>query len=49
MPEHLDILDFYNLFLKFSILPCVLYDRITRLKQQVFAGELAGVLIGSEY
>jgi hypothetical protein len=46
MPEHLDILDFYTFFLKFFMRPCVLYGRITRLKQQVFAGELTGTLIG---
>ncbi len=46
MPEHLDILDFYALFLKFFIRLRVLYGRITRLKQQAFAYKLAGVLIG---
>jgi len=46
MPEHLDIFDFYTLFLKFFIRLRVLYGRITRPKQQVSAGELAGVLIG---
>jgi hypothetical protein len=44
MPEHLDILDFYTLFLKFFMLPCVLYGRIARPKQQAFAGELVGML-----
>jgi len=44
MPEHLDILDFYTLFLNFFIRFRVLYGRITRPKQQAFAGELAGVL-----
>jgi hypothetical protein len=47
MPEHLDILYFYTLFLKFFIRLCVLYGRITGLKWQVFTGELTGVLIGS--
>jgi hypothetical protein len=44
MPEHLDILDYYTLFLKFFVRPCVLYGRITRPKQQAFVGEIAGVL-----
>ena len=46
MLERLYILDFYTLFLKFFIRLCVLYGRIARLKWQVFAGELAGILTG---
>jgi len=44
MPEHLDIFDFYTLFLKLFMWPCVLYGRITRQKQQVFTDGLAGML-----
>ena len=44
VPKHLDIFDFYTLFLKFFTCSCVLYGRITRPKQQVFAGELIGML-----
>ena len=46
MPEPLDILDLYTLFLKFFMRLRVLYGRITRPKQQVFAGKIAGVPIG---